>query len=100
MSYSSLHSIIRPHLIFLYSETSVGPSLLRLFKSCFPHIHHGRKTLSSKLKLSLSVKKKRLKTNVWEAEQMISCLEGNIWKHYFPTARIRMQENAFKYISM
>lgn len=37
---------------------------------------------------------------MWEAEQTISCLEGNTWKHYLPTARIRMQENAFKYISI
>lgn len=43
--------------------------------------------------------KKRLKAKVWEAEQVISCLEGNTWKHYLSTARIRMQENAFKYIS-
>lgn len=36
---------------------------------------------------------------MWEAEQVISCLEGYTWKHYFSTARIRMQENAFNYVS-
>lgn len=36
---------------------------------------------------------------MWEAEQVISCLEGDTWKHYFSTARIRMQENAFNYVS-
>lgn len=43
--------------------------------------------------------KKRLKAKVWEAEQVISCLAGNTWKHYISTGRIRMQANPFKYIS-
>lgn len=92
---SALMPIILPHLILFYSETFTGPSLLGFLKSCFPH---SSKTLSSRVKLSSSVVKKRLKAKVWEAEQVIISSEDNTWK-YISTARIWMQENSLKYIS-
>lgn len=100
MSYSSLHPGNNPSSSDTFMKWNIaGPSLFGFFKSCFPYIYYSRKALSSRVKLSSSVRKQRLKAKVWEAEQVISCIEGNTWKHYLSTERIRMQENAFKYIS-
>lgn len=100
MSYSSLHSGNYPSSSDIFMKWNIsGPSLLGFLKSCFPYIYYSRKPLSSRLKLSSSARKERLTAKVWEAEQVISCLEGNTWKHYLSTENIRMQENAFKYIS-
>lgn len=100
MSYSSFYSGNYSSSSDTFMKWNIaGPSLFGFVKSCFPYMYYSRKTLSSRLKLSSSVRKERLKAKVWEVEQMISSLEGNTWKLFLSTARIRMQENAFKYIS-